>query len=265
MPTRITQPMAPVDAIRETPLGVALPMMAPPPNLRKRLTAMAQRAYPGWTYRVTVRTWTSDVIEVDIDARRDPASGAPLAPAPGSAAAEKLVLRTEKVLAKVLEATDPGFEWTVSVNYVRVDDNNFTLSARAARGGPRSDPPTCADGGAVLYPGPLGLSTSSSLPISNNSRESKWVYIRAHDWTGEPPYPSLENAKAPSLSGFSQIATCSAGPAAQNSPPAPPALQFQGTPVYLYDGRTLAAKLNAGISVSIAVSTISDCWVWWWP
>ena len=239
---------------------------APPPGLRKRLVTAVQQAYPGWTVTVTVVTWTPDEVQLRLHATRDPASGAPPAPLPGSEAADKLVRRTGNVLEKILEKLYPGSQWRSVGIYSSPNRHTLDVEQSAARTRP-TDPPTCADG-ILLFPD-LRLAGGASLQLAAPGTPTPpWLYFHCHMTPSQVPgHSALVSALNGAGSNVLNLASCSwwntSSNAFANPAPQPPVLRLNGSPVLLTPQRTFAYPLSVG-TLLLQSSNLSDWFVWRW-
>ena len=259
MSTRI--PLAPA---RPVALGLSpLPTKVPRTGLPQRLAASARRSLPGWTFRVTVRVWTHDLVVVLIDGTRNPASGAPAAPPPDSAAAAQLKSLTAEVLETFLETVHPGSHWFVFPDYRRLNADAIELTLVALR--KKDDPPTCADG-AVIFPGDTYLEDSTGNIVIRNTgiaqghKKPVARYVFFHRFAGP-----LSSASSPSPVPTPNASYTANGWPAASPPINPPTLVHQNNPVSYAPQKTYAHLLAANASLPLNPTPLSDWWVWWDP
>lgn len=260
MATRIHPQPAPAEPASPRLEPNAEMLLAPPPNLSKRLTAAVHRSLPGWTVQVIVKRWAEESVGVVVTGQRDAGAIAPPAPPTGSAEAEKLSRRLAAALERSVEQDRPGTDWSIDFDYSSSDLDHF----KCRLAGKKNDPPTCIDGeGEVIFPGNAFLGVQAGVitvkvPGSQSSVQapppSRCVFFHCH---GDPA----------SLT----IPACTVVPSTAGSTPAqypvsgyqPPPLFFAQAPVPLSSTLTCGLVLNAGSVLSVNIGDLSDWWVWW--
>ncbi|MBQ0960282.1 hypothetical protein KAK06_15110 [Ideonella sp. 4Y11] len=259
MATRIHPRLAPAEPASPRLEPNAEMLLAPPPNLSKRLTASVHRSLPGWTLQVIVQRWTEDRVRVLITGRRDAGMVAPPAPPTGSEQAEKLERGTERALKRILEQDQPGTEWDVAARYAKRTENEFTISAFGEEEGKKNDPPTCIDGD-VIFPGET-YRVSETDTIQVNYKPPK-----------RPPGPTLVGSTDHCVyfhyhGDLSPVTSFPAAPLRdyplRHSPPAPTLIHANAV-VPLTPGLTFVYVLTPGsLPLVMQIGDLQDWWVWW--
>jgi hypothetical protein len=234
---------------------VAGPKIAPPPDLLKRLSAAVQKGHSGWTVTITVRAWTRDAVVLNLHGERDPASGAPPAPATDSAAAGKLVGLSEMALESLLAAWQPGTSWRVHGEYSRTGDNSVDVHLRGAK----DVPPTCADGAPTEPPMFPMANAKVVLSFSNkkgNFPKGRWFFVHCLTST----FTSPPSAVAQLPNGTSSLpAVAFPWTIASNSA----VVNVVVGAVTLAPNQTYAYLAPEGATISMKTSDLSGCIVWW--
>lgn len=224
-------------------------LLAPPPNLSKRLTASVHRSLPGWTLQVIVQRWTEDHVKVLVTGQRGADALAPPAPPTGSAAAEKLTDRAERAFEQIVRKNWPDTEWSFRSTYVSDGPNQLRIGLQ----GKKNDPPTCTDGaGEVIFPGDVRLA-EPVLVVRNDPNVERRVFIHWYDDASQPILPTLP-------AGFTWEAYDNGS---WPSPVAMPGLVHPVLPSPPIDDRTFACLVPAGGKLPLIVSQLNRWWVWW--
>lgn len=255
MATRILPLPAPAEPASPRLEPNAEMLLAPPPNLSKRLTAAVHRSLPGWTVEVLVKRWTDSHVDVVIKGLRDADALAPPAPPTGSAEAERLASRVARALERAVEQRQPATNWLVVPDYSSTSAKSFRLNLAGEPEGKKNDPPTCIDGeGEVIFPdvesfgSPVEMITVS-LPESPSSLPTppRCVFFHYHG------RPNLQTLPVATLTDYAQL------PANH----VPPTLYDAGSPVVPQTGLTYWQLVTTQTPLPLSVGALTGWWVWW--